>query len=417
MKVAVYSICKNEEQHVLRWLKSVEEADRIIVLDTGSEDNTRELLAQHPKVELHTANFIPFRFDIARNMAANQVPDDYDLALFCDFDEVLEPGWRNKLEQTPAPYDAITLRMIFSRTADGEPDVVYNRLMAHRPHRYVWMYPIHEVLVPVNEHQNLVINSDVTVEHLPDPNKPRGQYLELLQTAVEEFNHDPRMRQYLGREHMYREEWGSAIIHLEKHVQMGDSAVCTAESYRYLSRCHEAMGSIAQAERALLQALAASPDQREPHAELSAFYQRLNDVERCLAFALTCAAVPDNPNYVIRERRYYREWPHHMAAWAYSTLGVTDMAVRHITWALNIAPEHPQVIADFISLTGKMPATLLQRINSGELSVMTNEDEKEDVFPVSGNQQETVLGAESKQAEEVPENVSNVESPISSGAS
>lgn len=415
MKVAVYSICKNEEQHVARWLKSVEEADRIIVLDTGSEDNTRELLAQHPKVELHTANFIPFRFDIARNMAANQVPEDYDLALFCDFDEVIEPGWRNKLEQVPAPYDAITLRMIFSRTADGEPDTVYNRLMAHRPHNYVWMYPIHEVLVPVNEHQNLVVNSDVVVEHLPDPSKPRGQYLELLQTAVEEFNHDARMRQYLGREYMYREEWGSAIIHLETHVTMKDSSVCIAESYRYLSRCHEAMGSVAQAERALLQALATAPDQREPHAELSAFYQRSGDIERCLAFALTCSTVPDSPNYVIRERRYYREWPHHMAAWAYSQLGAQALAVQHITWALNIAPDHPQVIADFISLTGQMPASLVEKINSGELSVISHEEEKEDVLPVGGDQQEAIPSAESEQTEEVSQDVSNVESPIPAG--
>jgi len=39
-KICVYAICKNEEQFVERWVDSMSEADSIIVLDTGSTDNT-----------------------------------------------------------------------------------------------------------------------------------------------------------------------------------------------------------------------------------------------------------------------------------------------------------------------------------------------------------------------------------------
>lgn len=368
MKVAVYSICKNEEKHVARWLDSVREADVIYVLDTGSTDRTRELLEQEPKVELHTANFVPFRFDIARNMIANQVPEDFDVCLFLDFDEVLEPGWRSKLEEIREPYNALWFRMIFSRDASGEPDVVYQRLMAHRPHHYVWMYPIHEVLVPIETGMK-ELNVPITVEHLPDMDKPRSDYLDMLKEAVEEFAHDPRMRQYLGREYMYREEWANAILHFQTHVLMKDSAVCIAESYRYLSRCHEAMNHITEAEFSLLRAIAAAPDQREAYAELSALYQRSQDIERCLAFALSCAAIPESSSYVIRERRYYREWPHHMAAWCYNQLGALELAQKHIRFAHNLNPDHPQVIADYISLTGEMPSSLMDKINQGNLSI------------------------------------------------
>ena len=44
MKIAVYAICKNEAQFVDRWMDSMSEADEIVVLDTGSSDNTVELL-------------------------------------------------------------------------------------------------------------------------------------------------------------------------------------------------------------------------------------------------------------------------------------------------------------------------------------------------------------------------------------
>ena len=44
MKVCVYAISKNEEKFVKRWVNSMNESDKIFVLDTGSTDNTVKLL-------------------------------------------------------------------------------------------------------------------------------------------------------------------------------------------------------------------------------------------------------------------------------------------------------------------------------------------------------------------------------------
>ena len=43
-KISVYAISKNEEKFVDRWVDAMEEADEIIVLDTGSSDKTVEKL-------------------------------------------------------------------------------------------------------------------------------------------------------------------------------------------------------------------------------------------------------------------------------------------------------------------------------------------------------------------------------------
>ena len=65
-RVCVYAIAKNEEQFVRRWVTSMREADEIYVLDTGSTDQTVELLTglgvHVTKEEIH-----PWRFDTARN--------------------------------------------------------------------------------------------------------------------------------------------------------------------------------------------------------------------------------------------------------------------------------------------------------------------------------------------------------------
>ena len=44
MKISVYAISKNESKFVDRWMDSMSEADEIVVLDTGSEDDTVEKL-------------------------------------------------------------------------------------------------------------------------------------------------------------------------------------------------------------------------------------------------------------------------------------------------------------------------------------------------------------------------------------
>ena len=48
MNVVVYAICKNEAQFVDRWMDSMGEADQVVVLDTGSEDDTVERLRAAP---------------------------------------------------------------------------------------------------------------------------------------------------------------------------------------------------------------------------------------------------------------------------------------------------------------------------------------------------------------------------------
>mgnify|MGYP000955049096 FL=1 len=44
MKIIVYAICKNESKFVNRWMDSMTEADAVVVLDTGSSDDTVEKL-------------------------------------------------------------------------------------------------------------------------------------------------------------------------------------------------------------------------------------------------------------------------------------------------------------------------------------------------------------------------------------
>ena len=44
MKIYIYSIAKNEEKFAKRFIDSCKGADKVIVCDTGSTDNTKKIL-------------------------------------------------------------------------------------------------------------------------------------------------------------------------------------------------------------------------------------------------------------------------------------------------------------------------------------------------------------------------------------
>lgn len=93
-KVCIYAICKNEAKFIEKWLENMSEADYIVVLDTGSTDETYELLKNDPRVTLVEQEVInPWRFDVARNRSMELVPEDADILVCTDFDELFEPGW------------------------------------------------------------------------------------------------------------------------------------------------------------------------------------------------------------------------------------------------------------------------------------------------------------------------------------
>ena len=99
-KICVYAICKNESKFVEKWLDSMQEADYIVVLDTGSTDDTVKKLKSDSRVfKVKQKKINPWRFDVARNESMKLIPDDANILVCTDLDEVFEPGWAKILKE------------------------------------------------------------------------------------------------------------------------------------------------------------------------------------------------------------------------------------------------------------------------------------------------------------------------------
>jgi glycosyltransferase involved in cell wall biosynthesis len=219
MKIAIYTIAKNEEQFVQRWYDCSKQADYHIIADTGSTDNTVEL-AKSIGINVTQISVEPFRFDDARNASLTLVPSDADYCIALDMDEVLQPGWYEELEKaflegTTRPQ----YRFITSWNPDGSPKIEFSGFRIHTRKGVRWVYPIHEV-------PEFYSGSDIKklynfeIHHRPDESKSRGQYLQMLINAVNEMPEDSRMRFYLGREFTFYKMYQQAIPQLEKSIEL-----------------------------------------------------------------------------------------------------------------------------------------------------------------------------------------------------
>lgn len=165
--VSVCMIVKNEEKLLGRCLNCLKEiADEIIIVDTGSTDNTKKVAAEY------TDRIYDFSwtgsFSDARNFSFSKATKDYIYA--ADADEVLDDENQKQfllLKQAMLPEIEI-VQMWYKNC--GEEKTTENFSKEYRPKLYkrvrnfVWEDPIHEMvrLTPV------VFDSNIVIEHRPE---------------------------------------------------------------------------------------------------------------------------------------------------------------------------------------------------------------------------------------------------------
>ncbi|CBL47147.1 hypothetical protein HDN1F_35640 [gamma proteobacterium HdN1] len=275
MKVYVYAIAKNEARFAERWCKSMAEADGLFVLDTGSSDDSVALFRQHG-ADVAVDVVTPWRFDVARNRSLARVPDDADICVCTDIDDLFEPGWRAAVErawQSGKQVNRLRYRFVAGFYADGREATVFTINKIHARRGFVWRDPVHEYLeaqIP----EVAVFAEGVHLSHHPDQSKSRASYLPLLQLAVAEAPGNSRNAHYLGREYMYYSRWEESVTELKRYLALGGWDAERSASMRFIARGYKALGNSELAELWLRRAFDEAPEFREPLVELADLFYR-----------------------------------------------------------------------------------------------------------------------------------------------
>ena len=243
MKIAVYTIALNEEHNVEQWHKSAKDADYLLIADTGSTDKTVEL-AKKLGIKVAKISIKPWRFDDARNAALALLPDDIDICVSLDMDEVIVEGWREALESMDKDATQVLYEYTWSwrdPQSRTQPQVRYLINKVHARHGYRWKYPVHEILFPNrNEKHKEVFLENFKIHHYPEIDREPNRYNDLIKLAFEENMDSSRYWKYLIDYYLLIKDNSSAKLMLKKYLKKFKNELTNKEisqAYHYLFIC------------------------------------------------------------------------------------------------------------------------------------------------------------------------------------
>jgi glycosyltransferase involved in cell wall biosynthesis len=211
MQTAIYTIAKNEAHNVAAFMKAADGAP-VYVLDTGSTDDTVNLLKQHG-ANVEQQVITPWRFDTARNVALEMVPSNTDVCVSLDMDEVIEQGWQTKLkEQWHGNIGNYKYIAEWKDEAKTIPAVTAPRTRLHARQGFEWHRKIHEVIRPLPGVQLQDCDTDIWVRHYQD-GKQR-HYSGALDELIADNPNDVDAWLQRAGEMFQKKQWAKALVGL-----------------------------------------------------------------------------------------------------------------------------------------------------------------------------------------------------------
>lgn len=215
-KICVYAIAKNEIKNVDNFYNSTKEADRVIVLDTGSTDGTAERLKELG-VETYENHYEHFRFDIARNDSLEYAyKTDCNIFVCIDLDEIYEEGWSDILRELWIDGQHQRGENLFIWKTPDNPNEKVTGYWHNRMHSrgWKWRYPVHEALVREDTNEPWytpeqcchLSEERFKARHNADAYKSRKFYMDLILERYRENPTEPHSNLYVAREYLLRNE-------------------------------------------------------------------------------------------------------------------------------------------------------------------------------------------------------------------
>lgn len=347
LKIAVYAISKNEEKFVERFCASAKDADLILIADTGSTDKTVEL-ARSLGVTVYEISVLPWRFDKAKDTALNLVPADVDVCISLDLDEVMEPGWREEIERV---WQEDTTRLRYKYDWGRDVSFFYEKI--HHRTGYHWHHPVHEYPRPDSRTVEMYAFTDMLlVSHHPDNDKPRTQYMSLLELGIAEDPFCPRNAFHYVRELGFYNQWEKAVEFITKYLAMPGATQVNERSYvmRLLGKAFENLNRPEEAYKWYRLAVAEAPATREPWCDLANFAYTKSNWPECYAAAQSGIAIKHKVLEFTMDPTAWGERLYDLASIAAWNLGLKDSAIDFCKKALEFKPTDDRLLANLRSM-------------------------------------------------------------------
>ncbi len=257
MKISASLIVKNEKDHIKDVLSSLVGVDEIVVVDTGSQDNTVDL-ARTFTDKVFTDYTWNDDFAAARNHALSKCTGDWILSI--DGDEVLEEGGIEKIRKIIEAATADQLHFSVVMTAKGSGQKHNLPRIFRNDGSVKWTGAAHETLTPVQANRtDVVITYGYSSAHALDPDR-------MLRILAKQVNSDagtPRDLYYYAREYWYRKDYVQAERLFNEYISIATWIPEKADALLYQARCLWILQQGNKARQVCQEAVILNPDFKE----------------------------------------------------------------------------------------------------------------------------------------------------------
>ena len=246
-------IVKNEQKVISRCLDCVKQfADEIIIVDTGSTDNTKQIASKY------TNKVFDFKwcddFSKARNFSYSLASKDY--IMWLDADDIIKSSEVEKIKKLKLNMNADTYMFKYTTCfdKDGKPLFsFYRERIVKRSLNLKWQGFVHEAIVPTGKIEYL----DINIEHKKLDNMYSKRNLVLFRKAmIRGVEFSCREQYYYSRELFYWGYYKSAIKQFNKFLKMKNKFLPNIiDTYFMLSKCYQFTNQYYKAKQVLIECI------------------------------------------------------------------------------------------------------------------------------------------------------------------
>lgn len=211
-------IVRDAEATLERALNSIaRHFDEIVIVDTGSVDQTREL-ARRFTTQVYEFPWCD-DFSAARQYAHDLCSSEWVFFLDADDEVIGAEHLRRLTSVAPETMDAYMIRYVLARDARGTPTLEFYRERLIRKERMHWAGRVHEVMIPVDGHCQYERFDPTWVLHYGhgDELGSLNRNIRLLRLDLEDRPDDTRVQFYLGRDLVQTGQLEEGMAILERY--------------------------------------------------------------------------------------------------------------------------------------------------------------------------------------------------------
>jgi len=342
--ISLCMIVKNEEDVIERCLKSVKDiVDEIIIVDTGSNDRTKEICRSF------TDKIFNFRwnnnFSNARNYSFSKATKEY--ILWLDADDVILEEDIEKLKKLKTELnrevDVVMMKYNVGFDNNGSVTLSYFReRLLKRSCEFEWKEPVHEYL----EIKGDIINSDICITHKKEHVHVSDRNLLIYKKILNKGKElSPRGTFYYARELYYNEKYDSAIKYFRKFLETRKGWVeDNINACFNLSKCYDYRNDRKNMLKILMKSFEYDSPRAEICCELGYFYFKEKDYNKAIFWYELATQIkkPEN-SWGFISHDYFGYLPNIQLTVCYDRIGNIEEAVRHNNKAGEFKPNDEAV--------------------------------------------------------------------------